>query len=126
MAATKFASVKLGASLVDEARREAGTLNRSVGGQIEHWARLGRAFEQAPGVTLDRVKASLEGRFSVDDLSAQEQDTFFEGLGAHFDHPSPTAEAFYRERRRKGGGVGRDAKGRLMRTLPGGKSEAIG
>lgn len=126
MAATKFASVKLGAGLVDEARREANVLNRSVGGQIEHWARLGRAVESAPGFTIDRIKAALEGRFSVDDLTEEEQEAYFDLLGDHFDRPSPTAEAFFKARREKGGGVGRDREGRLVRALPGGGSEVIG
>lgn len=126
MPAAKFASVKLGASIVDDARREANVLNRSLGGQIEHWARLGRAVERAPGFTIDRVKAALEGSFSVDDLTEEEQEAYFELLGEHFDQPSPAAEAFFEARRAKGGGVGRDSDGRLVRALPGGGSEVIG
>lgn len=126
MAATKFASVKLGAGLVDEARREASVLHRSVGGQIEHWARLGRAVESAPGFTIDRIKTALEGRFSIDDLTEEEQEAYFDLLGDHLDQPSSAAEAFFEARRRKGGGVGRDGEGRLVRALPGGGSEVIG
>ena len=125
MAAAKFASVKLGAGIVDEARREATVLNRSVGGQIEHWARLGRAVERAPGFTIDRVKAALEGKFNLDDLTAEEQEAYFDLLGGHFDTPSPTADAFFEARRQKGGGVGRDAEGRMVRARPGGGSEVL-
>ena len=124
--APKFASVKFASNFVDEARREADMLNRSIAGQIEHWARLGRAVENAPGFTLDRVKAALDGRFDVDQLNGDEQEAFFDLLGGHLDAPSPAAEAFLEARRAKGGGVGRDAEGRLVRALAGGGSEVIG
>ena len=124
--ARKFASVKFNSTFVETAREEAQLLHRSVAGQIEHWAKLGRAVESAPGFTLDRVRAALEGRFSVDDLAAEDQESFFDLLSNHFDTPSPTADAFYEARREGGGGVGRDEQGRLVRALPGGKSDMIG
>lgn len=39
-------AVKLSDALIAEAREAADLGNRSVAGQIEHWARLGRAVEQ--------------------------------------------------------------------------------
>jgi hypothetical protein len=39
-------AVKLSDALVADAKRDAELGNRSVAGQIEHWARLGRAIEQ--------------------------------------------------------------------------------
>ena len=44
---TSFVSVKLTASLVRHARETAMTMRRSVASQIEYWATLGRALEQA-------------------------------------------------------------------------------
>ena len=38
--AANFVTVKLARALVDETRREAELLHRSLGGQIEHWATL--------------------------------------------------------------------------------------
>jgi hypothetical protein len=38
-------AVKLSDALIDEARNAAALEHRSVAGQIEHWARLGRALE---------------------------------------------------------------------------------
>lgn len=93
--ASNFASVKLAASLVDEARREAELLNRSLGGQIEHWARLGRALENAPGFSLERVRDTLEGRLDAPGLSVQEQDQLFEHLGDRFAAPPETVRARY-------------------------------
>lgn len=42
-----FASVKLSSRLVDEARQAAQPMRRSVAGQIEYWATLGRSLESA-------------------------------------------------------------------------------
>lgn len=51
--ATPFASVKLPAALVDKARDAAQPMRRSVASQIEYWATLGRALEQAGLSTQD-------------------------------------------------------------------------
>ena len=126
MAEAKFASVKFTARFVDEARREAALLHRSVAGQIEHWASLGRAVELAPGVTLDHVRAALRGELRVDDLSAAEQETFFDLLGGQLDAPSSSADAFFAARLQRGGGVGLDDEGHLIRSLPGGGTARIG
>jgi hypothetical protein len=87
--ASKFATVKLNTQLVDEARREAEVFLRSLGGQIEHRAQFGRALENAEGVSASRVRAALEGRLKLDDLSEAEQDAVFDGLGQVFASPGP-------------------------------------
>lgn len=38
--------VKLSDELVDAARREAASTDRSITGQIEHWVKIGRSVEQ--------------------------------------------------------------------------------
>jgi hypothetical protein len=53
-----FSSVKLPASLVDEARGAAQPMRRSVAGQIEYWATLGRSLEQA-GLTTAESQALI-------------------------------------------------------------------
>lgn len=93
--ASNFASVKLNSSLVDDARREAETFQRSLGGQIEYWARLGRALENARGFHLDRVRAALNGALQIDDLPEAEQDALFANLGVAFDAPTPKVMAEY-------------------------------
>lgn len=126
MGASRFASLKLSAELVDEARRDAAVFHRSVGGQVEHWARLGKAIEAAPGFTLDRVRAALEGRFDADELEPDEYAIFEDLLGEALRTPLPQAEAFFEKRRQEGGGVGYDDEGRLVCGLPGGGEEVIG
>lgn len=57
---TGFASVKLPAALVQQAREAAQPLRRSVAGQIEYWATLGRVVEHA-GLTVQEAQAAIEG-----------------------------------------------------------------
>lgn len=53
-----FVSVKLPASLVNQAREAAGTMRRSVASQIEYWATLGKALEHA-GLTTGDSRALI-------------------------------------------------------------------
>jgi len=122
MGRSRLASIKLSAELVEEARRDAALFQRSIGGQVEHWARLGKAIEAAPGMTLARVRAALAGRLDAESLEIEERETFEDLL---FRAPSPEAEAYFEQLRREGGGVGYDAEGRLVRGLPGGGEEVI-
>ena len=58
------ATLRLRRDLVEAARKEAELFGRSTAAQIEHWARLGRAFEPARGATTERVRQALQGRLS--------------------------------------------------------------
>ena len=53
-----FASVKLPASLVDQAREAAAPMRRSVAGQIEYWATLGRIAESS-GLTAMEAREAI-------------------------------------------------------------------
>jgi hypothetical protein len=118
--AQTFSTVKLSSQLVDEARQEAELLQRSIAGQIEHWARLGRAVENAEGFSIARVRQALTGELKIEALADDEQDAFFAGLGDAFEAPSPDLEAGYarlgeqgraaRVQRRKRSGPARGAK----------------
>ena len=55
-----FASVKLPAALVKQAREASHSLRRSVAGQIEYWATLGRVVEHT-GLTVQEAQAAIEG-----------------------------------------------------------------
>jgi len=58
MPTTGFASVKLPAALVDQAREAAQPLRRSVAGQVEYWATLGRIVEHS-GLTAQEAQAAI-------------------------------------------------------------------
>ena len=57
---SNFASVKLPASLVAQAREAAGPMRRSVAGQIEYWTTLGRVAEHS-GLTVQEARTAIEG-----------------------------------------------------------------
>ena len=52
-------SIKLSADIISEAEIISKALNRSVAGQIEHWARIGRIAEENPDLTYEFIKNIL-------------------------------------------------------------------
>lgn len=115
MSARNFASVKLKADLVEEARREAETFNRSLGGQIEHWARLGRALEGAPGMQVSRVREALEGKVTLRTLPLQEQEAVLDQMHERLKNPTDNEIAAYAALADLPGAVGLDETGKLVR-----------
>jgi len=67
-----FASVKLPARLVQQAREAASPMRRSVAGQIEYWATLGRIAE-ASGLTISEAREAI-ALYDVRQVSASETD----------------------------------------------------
>ena len=61
---TGFSSVKLPAALVQQAREAAQPLRRSVAGQVEYWATLGRIVEHS-GLTAQEAQSAIEGYEAV-------------------------------------------------------------
>ena len=57
--AKNFASVKLPESLVQQARQAAQPMRRSVAGQIEYWATLGRVVEHS-GLSVQDARFAIE------------------------------------------------------------------
>jgi hypothetical protein len=57
-AQTSFASVKLPAALVAQAREAAQPMRRSVAGQVEYWATLGRIVEHS-GLTAQEAQTAI-------------------------------------------------------------------
>ena len=54
-------AVRVSEKLVREARIYSKIDNRSVTGQIEHWARTGKCAEENPDLTYDLIKEILIG-----------------------------------------------------------------
>lgn len=52
-------AVKLSESIVSEAKIMSKALNRSVAGQIEHWAKIGKIAEENPDLTYEFIKNIL-------------------------------------------------------------------
>lgn len=54
-------AVRVSEKLAREARIYSKIDNRSVTGQIEHWARIGKCAEENPDLTYDLIKGILIG-----------------------------------------------------------------
>lgn len=54
-------AVRVSGSLVREARLLSAVDSRSVTGQIEHWARIGKCAEENPDLTYRLIKDILIG-----------------------------------------------------------------
>jgi len=117
-------TVKLDSALIEDARGKAGLLSRSVAGQIEHWARIGRAIETSPDFSYARVCAVLEGRATIEALSEGERAALFDGLGDALANPTQREQDFYAAIGRQPGATGRDEQGRLVQNIAQGDVEA--
>lgn len=54
-------AVRISESLVREARLFSEVENRSITGQIQHWARIGKCAEENPDLTYNLIKDILIG-----------------------------------------------------------------
>lgn len=115
MTGRKFASVKFPDAFVEEARREAALFNRSVAGQIEHWAHIGRALETAPEFSIERVRATLMGRLKIEELNAAERRAVLDGMFFWAANPSEEEKDSYAALADRPGAVGTNREGRIVR-----------
>jgi hypothetical protein len=77
---TMPSAVKLSDEIVAVARKEASVMKRSIAGQVEYWAELGRRVEAAGLVDYASVRAVLEGRGSLQQLTPAETTLYLELL----------------------------------------------
>lgn len=75
-----FASVKLPAALVQQARQAAQPQRRSVAGQIEYWATLGRIADET-GLTVQEAREAI-ARYDARQRSQSVSDPLDESLDA--------------------------------------------
>jgi hypothetical protein len=54
-------AVRISENLVREAKLMSSVDNRSVTGQIEHWAKIGKCAEENPSLTYNLIKEILIG-----------------------------------------------------------------
>ncbi|RST50743.1 TA system antitoxin ParD family protein [Variovorax sp. MHTC-1] len=91
--ATPFASVKLPAALVDKARDAAQPMRRSVASQIEYWATLGRALEQAGLSTQDSQALIAREESAANAVEVNVQPTLSPELDALHGHVLALAQS---------------------------------
>jgi hypothetical protein len=71
MEATKMAmAVRISEELVVEAKKFSKIEHRSLTGQIEHWARIGKCSEENPDLTYSLIKEILLG---IEELEQNEK-----------------------------------------------------
>ncbi len=66
-------AVRISTKLIDEAKKFSRVDHRSVTGQIEHWARIGKCAEENPDLTYSLVKEIL---FGLEELEQGEKSEF--------------------------------------------------
>ncbi len=54
-------AVRISESLLAEAKKYSKVDHRSITGQIEHWARIGKCVEENPDLTYDLIKEIFIG-----------------------------------------------------------------
>ena len=59
-------SVRISENLLIDARKYSKVDHRSLTGQIEHWARIGKCSEENPDLTYDLIKEILIGIQELD------------------------------------------------------------
>ena len=96
-------AIKLSAEFVELARGEGRVMGRSIAGQVEHWARLGRAVERAPGFGYERVRAALSAQAGFEDLTADEQAVALSELEEYLEHLPRERDAGFFARLRAAG-----------------------
>ena len=60
------AAVRISSELVDAAKRFSRINHRSLAGQIEHWARMGKCAEENPDLSYSLIKEILLGLDELD------------------------------------------------------------
>jgi hypothetical protein len=59
-------AVRISHELLNEAKKFSKIDHRSLTGQIEHWARVGKCAEENPDLTYDLIKEILIGLAELD------------------------------------------------------------
>ena len=65
-------AVRVSEDLLSEARKYSKVDHRSITGQIEHWARIGKCAEENPDLTYQLIKEILIGVLELDNEEKSE------------------------------------------------------
>jgi hypothetical protein len=116
-------SIKVQAGFADLVRSAAARAHRSVAGQLEYWARIGRAVEATP-IAHKHIEDAANGRLDAKALTDEELSFFEEAFAlAHLAPEEDTAFANYL--RQHGSGVGVDDADRIVKRDRAGKVTVI-
>lgn len=97
---------------------EIKTSKRSLASQAAYWMNIGKAVEESNLIDKNILKEVLKKPVNPDDLSASEQDAFFESLNSQMWDESPAVDAAYAKLVADEGGVGLDENDNLVFQEP--------
>lgn len=69
-------SIRVSEELANISKAESRLMQRSQAGQIEYWARIGRAIEHSGQFDYQHIAQALKGEIAVDDLTAYEKPVY--------------------------------------------------
>ena len=115
-------AVKLSEDFVEIAREESEVMCRSIGAQIEYWARLGRRIESTGALGPARVRELLKGHGDVQDLTGSDDALYVDMLTQELEALDGSDTRVLDELRAGGHSVAStDENGRLLIEKPGTK-----
>ena len=66
-------AVRISDNLLQDARKYSKVDHRSITGQIEHWAKIGKCAEENPDLTYDLIKEIFMG---IEELNSGEKEEY--------------------------------------------------
>ena len=66
-------AVRISDNLLQDARKYSKVDHRSITGQIEHWAKIGKCAEENPDLTYDLIKDIFIG---IEELNSGEKEEY--------------------------------------------------
>lgn len=118
--------VKLSGELVEEARSSANLFHRSLTGQIEHWATIGRAVEaQLPGDALTGLLERVGGTMKIGGVAEATQRREMMSVLAEFMGKASDDGAWLREISARGVPLYGTEEGKIVRLNPDGSRETV-
>ncbi|MEW5250914.1 TA system antitoxin ParD family protein [Microbulbifer sp. 2201CG32-9] len=72
--------------LLNAAKDQKDHYSRSLNGQIEHWARIGRFVEESGIFDLHKVNLAFQGKIPVEDLTGEEEHAHARMLWNHLEN----------------------------------------
>lgn len=117
--------IKVDDDIYNLIREDSEREQRSIAGQAEYYMRIGRAICRSPFFSQEDIDRALSGNIEVGELSAAEQEAFFQEYATRMENGGMYTAGFWEDRQQRGLGVGALEDGTLVRQLPGGGYEVL-
>ena len=88
--------------------------NRSIGGQAEHWMKIGRAIEKSSAFSYQHIQDALTGDYNPEELTPEEDAVFVDEYMDSLLTPTAEQDSFFTQRKKDKLGVGLDAKNNII------------